>query len=165
MEKAIEKLKEDDSKYSKEIEQYQKVVHSSKELSEEIMNQRLDENEDIQKVRDEVERIQENELGPRQQHLKTLMAQYDAAIGLVQNKENHLNQINARFETAGAKVEELAIAAEDILQAMNQEIRDIEARKQLVHDATIDNIKISERIKKQVSKNTILEQQTKDMEL
>ena len=165
MEKAIEKLKEDDSKYSKEIEQYQKVVHSSKELSEEIMNQRLDENEDIQKVRDEVERIQENELGPRQQHLKTLMAQYDAAIGQVQNKENHLNQINARFETAGAKVEELAIAAEDILQAMNQEIRDIEARKQLVHDATIDNIKISERIKKQVSKNTILEQQTKDMEL
>ena len=165
MEKAIEKLKEDDSKYSKEIEQYQKVVHGSKELSEEIMNQRLDENEDIQKVRDEVDRIQANELGPRQQHLKTLMAQYDAAIGQVQNKENHLNQINARFETAGAKVEELAIAAEDILQAMNQEIRDIEARKQLVHDATIDNIKVSERIKKQASKNTILEQQTKDMEL
>jgi hypothetical protein len=38
MEKAIEKLKEDDSKYSKEIEQYQKVVQGSKELSEEIMN-------------------------------------------------------------------------------------------------------------------------------
>ena len=30
MEKAIEKLKDDDSKYSKEIEQYQKVVHGSK---------------------------------------------------------------------------------------------------------------------------------------
>ena len=83
MEKAIEKLKDDDSKYSKEIEQYQKVVHGSKELSEEIMNEKLDENEDIQKVRDEVDRIQANELGPRQQHLKTLMAQYDAAIGQV----------------------------------------------------------------------------------
>ena len=60
LEKAIVKFKSDDEKFSNEIEKYQKVVETSRELNEELMNERLDENEGMQKVKDEVDMIQEN---------------------------------------------------------------------------------------------------------
>ena len=48
---------------------------------------------------------------------------------------------------------------------MNREIKDIEVRKQLIHNASIDQIKLDQKIKKTKSNNQALEQQIKDMDL
>ena len=51
------------------------------------------------------------------------------------------------------------------MKNMNQEIRDIETRKQLIHDATVHNIMTKEKIKRVHNNNFALESKIKDMDL